>query len=149
MKTYILVLALSLLSATTFAAEATLDEKTRAFHGALTEVLAMTNHMSYDALSRLTNVVYGNGYSESYTYDPAGNRTSRRNGLDPKMAWDWEWRRATNQWVLTNKSGKLETNFLQRFYNGLMANKNFASYPGVTNVFMLRYQEELKKLSPP
>lgn len=44
---------------------------------AITSLQAATFTYSYDSLNRLTNAVYSDGSSESYSYDQAGNRLSR------------------------------------------------------------------------
>jgi len=41
-----------------------------------------TETYGYDALSRLTNVNYADGITQSYTFDPMGNRLSKtENGI--------------------------------------------------------------------
>jgi YD repeat-containing protein len=42
-----------------------------------TSAFGLTSSYTYDNLNRLTQVDYGNGLTEQYTYDAAGNRLSR------------------------------------------------------------------------
>jgi YD repeat-containing protein len=44
---------------------------------AVVDLRAATFTYSYDSLNRITNAAYSDGSSESYSYDPAGNRLSR------------------------------------------------------------------------
>ncbi|MDR1423803.1 MAG: RHS repeat protein [Azoarcus sp.] len=46
------------------------------FLSPFTDVLADSAVYTYDSLGRIMQVVYSNGMTIVYTYDPAGNRTS-------------------------------------------------------------------------
>jgi YD repeat-containing protein len=43
--------------------------------------LLRTEQYGYDELSRLTSVNYGDGQSQSYVFDPMGNRTSKTDNV--------------------------------------------------------------------